>query len=219
MRNIKKLKLIPDTANEILHRQYNSEFRRVPDKVASTFKGKRKHPTLNGDSVHNLLQIVFGNQALHNQSQESIDKYKHLLDIFNDVDKVRAAQTEELKSIFSNPVWAIGYDNTKAFIYGRVQFTLDVDSDHDVTAVSFSVVDKFIRSKDIDHIEELIPKLIMTKVHMQQNHAELINAFGFVGESQLIPKRIGQYIPELRVLGGDADTWGSLTDMRWTYVL
>jgi hypothetical protein len=219
MRNIKKYKLMPDSVDDLVATQYRHDFYGMPTLVARSFGSKYKSSTLDCEEIHALLNIVFNNQDTYNLSIESIDKYKSLLDIFDGVDKVRAEQTEELKSIFSKPVWAIGYDKTNAFIVGKVLFDIGLDRDHDVREVKFSVVDPFVRTKDIDHIDELIPKLTMTKVHMQQNHEDMVKAYGFVGESQLVPKRLEMYIPELRVAGCRVDTWGTLSDMRWFFVL
>jgi hypothetical protein len=102
---------------------------------------------------------------------------------------------------------------------GKVQFEITLDRDHDVRDVKTNIAVPFVRTKDIDHIDELIPKLTMTKVHMQQYHEDKVQSFGFVGESQLIPKRLELYIPELRVVGGKIDTWCTLSDMRWLFVL
>jgi hypothetical protein len=219
MRNIKKYKLMPDSVDDLVATQYRNDFYTVPIMVSKSFDGKYKSNKLDCDEIHTLLNIVFNNQGTHNLSRESIDKYKSLLDIFDGVDKVRAKQTEELQDIFSKPVWAIGYDKTNTFIVGKVQFDIALDRDHDVRDVKFSVVNPFVRTKDIDHIDELIPKLTMTKVHMQQYHEDKVKAFGFVGESQLVPKRPEMYIPELRVAGCRVDTWGTLSDMRWLFVL
>jgi hypothetical protein len=221
MRNIKKYKLMPDSVDDLVNTQYRNDFYGMPNLVSRSFLGKTKNNRLDSEEIHTLLNIVFNNQGTHNLSIESIDKYKHLLDIFDDVDKVRAKQAEELQDIFSKPVWAIGYDKTNTFIVGKVQFEITLDHDHDVRDVKFSVVNPFVRTKDIDHIDELIPKLTMTKVHMQQYHEDKVQAFGFVGESQLVPKRLELYIPELRVAGCRGDTWGisTLSDMRWLFVL
>jgi len=219
MRNIKKYKLMPDSLEDLITTQYRQAFYDVPQAVARSFKSKMKNNRLDSEEIHTLLNIAFNNRGTHDLSIESINKYKSLLDIFNDVDKVRAEQSEELKNIFSKPVWAIGYDKTNTFIVGKVQFEITLDRDHDVRDVKTNVAVPFVRSKDIDHIDELIPKLTMTKVHMQQYHEDKVQSFGFVGESQLIPKRLEMYIPELRVAGCKVDTWGTLSDMRWLFVL
>jgi hypothetical protein len=219
MRNIKKYKLMPNSLEDLITTQYRRDFYDVPQAVARSFKSKTKNNRLDSEEIHTLLNIAFNNQGTHNLSIESIDKYKHLLDIFDDVDKVRAKQAEELQDIFSKPVWAIGYDKTNTFIVGKVQFEITLDRDHDVRDVKTNIAVPFVRTKDIDHIDELIPKLTMTKVHMQQYHEDKVQSFGFVGESQLIPKRLELYIPELRVVGGKIDTWGTLSDMRWLFVL
>ncbi len=218
MRNIKKYGLIALSVDDLITTQYRQNFYDVPNMVAKSFYNKTKRNQLTSEETHTLLNIVFNNQGVHNLSKESIDKYKHLLDIFDDVDKVRVKQTEELKEIFSKPVWAIGHDKTNTFIVGKLLFDITLDSDHDVRDVKTIVATPFVRTKDIDHIDELIPRLTMTKVHMQQYHEDKVNA-GFLGESQLVPKYLEMYIPELHTVGCKVDTWGSLSDMRWFFVL
>jgi hypothetical protein len=219
MRSIKKYKLMPEHAEELLSTQFRSTFWEVPTAVARSFTSKYKSSSLDSEEIHTLLNIAFNNQDQYSLSKESMDKYKSLLDIFNRVDKVRAEQAEELKSIFSNPVWTVGYDNSNTFIVGKLDFTFSLNYNHDIDHVTVELVEPFVRVKDVDHIDELIPRLTMLKVHMQQNHQDKIRDFGFLGESQLVPKRLDMYIPELRVYGTKADTWGSLSDMRWTFVL
>jgi hypothetical protein len=119
MRNIKKYKLMPDSVEDLVATQYRNDFYTVPIMVSKSFDGKYKSNKLDCDEIHTLLNIVFNNQGTHNLSRESIDKYKSLLDIFDGVDKVRAEQSEELKSIFSKPVWAIGYDSRSVRTYQR----------------------------------------------------------------------------------------------------
>jgi hypothetical protein len=219
MRSIKKYKLMPESVDDLINAQYRNDFYAIPHFVARSFTGKTKHNQLTSEETHTLLNIVFNNQGVESLSKQSIDKYKSLLDIFIDVDKVRAKQTDELMDIFSNPVWAIGYDKTNAFIVGKMRFDFELDSDHDLVNIRFKVDTPFVRAKDIDHIQELIPTLTMTKVHMQQHHQDKVTSFGFVGESQLVPKRLEMYIPELRVVGCRVDGWGTLSDMRWFFVL
>ena len=219
MRTIKKFNLMPESVEDLLNAQFRSTFHKIPMKVAHSFKGRTKNRQLNGDDTHELLQIVFNNKEVHSLSQESIGKYKTLLDIYDEVDKVRQAQAETLKEIFSKPVWAIGHDKAKALLVGKLKFNFKLDADYDATDINFTVEEPFVRSHDVDHISELIPRLTMLKVHMQQNHEELCKAFGFVGESQLIPRKLDMFIPPLNVCGGNDDTWGSLADTRWLFVL
>lgn len=219
MRTIKKFKLMPFVPQELLEAQYRSSLDRVPTFVAKTFKGKTKPNRISGEDVHELLNIVFNNRDPHSLSKESIDKYKVLLDIYSGVDKVREQQNDKLNSLFSKPVWAIGHDNTNAMLVGKLQYRFDVDMDHDVTNVRYTIEQPFTRVHDVDHIAELIPRLTMTKVHMQQNHDDIVKSYGFVGESQLVPKRFNGFIPELNVLCATEDTWGTLSEMRWIFVL
>lgn len=192
MRTIKKDKLMPSGHEEIV--QHDTKIREAIETAINSYGDTRKSGSVNGSSQHILLEIAFGNRSVHELSKESIEEFKTALDNYRKIDTIREKRYEDIRDVFSEPLWAVCYDQAGSFLVGKLSFDIQVDDDsYRSTARQIDVALPFRRVASLDEIPYIMPKMTMLKVAMQQR-----NYTNF--HKDIMPENYSGYIEELTVM-------------------
>lgn len=208
MKVVEKESLIPRDAQDFITATVGDRIRGAVDNLSSSFGEVRKGVPLNGDIVHNLIEIAFGNRHVSTLSAESMSKVQFALDKYRDADKTRAERQRELGEIFSKPVWSIIHDDTDSFCVGMMKLS-PVWGDINTTSPSslhIDIVENFRRVADVTEVAELIPTMAMLKTSIEQARPDV--KYEFVGESGFFPKNWTGVSTSLGVMSVDCgDRW------------
>lgn len=193
MRTIKKDKLIPSGSEKLIQEEtkiYNSVINMI-----SSYGDPRKSYGIGGEEAHRLLEIVFGNESPHDLSTESIAKYKEYLDKYKLVDTIREKRRNEVGKFFSQPLWAVCYDEAQSFLVGKLSFSVELDDNihSGVATVKPDIAQPFKRVHMLDEFPEIMPKITMLKVVMQQRNWDAFH-------KEVMPKGFSGWIPELSAM-------------------
>ena len=195
MRLIKKEKLIPSSSREILNKD-DLMLTGIPHRYAEQFGDTRKQCDINGIQEHQLLEIVFGNRNDVSIPQESIELFKARLDKFRSLDTIQEKRREYLRETLGKSLWVIGYDLSETFMVGKIKVDYQLDDDlyNPTSFKGLDIVQEFKRYRDLHDVPEIMPKMTMLKIHVEQMHrnVDIING--------LMPLYSGA-IPELDVVG------------------
>jgi hypothetical protein len=137
-------------------------------------------------------------------------KVQSALDKYRDADKTRVERQQELNETFSNPVWAIFYDDADSFCVGKMKLSPMWNSANETTpsSLDMSIVEDFRRVADVTEIPELIPTMAMLKTSIEQARPDI--KYNFVGDSGFFPTNWTGVSNSLRVMTVNAgDRWSS----------
>lgn len=200
MRSIDKSQLLPDNTLDVLNRL--GHLRYVVGEVIEKYSDVSKHTMLNGVELHDLLKVVFDYQNINKLPQESIDKFKKVLDTYDEVDKTRQAKLDLVKETFGKPIKFLMYDKTKTFLKGTMKLSVEFYDTFNLGAVRVDEVEcKRVRAfmDDVD----IAPLMTMFKVKIQQDSSGV----DFVGEEGFFPTCGARYEEELGIVKYDTDGW------------
>ena len=192
MRTIKKEKLIPSGYEYIL--QNDSKIREAIESAVLSGGDTRKSGYVDGIQQHELLEIAFGNRSVHSLSVESIAEFKTALDKYRQIDTIREKRRAHIRDVFSEPLWAVCCDLTGSFLVGKLSCNVHLNDDSFRGAdLSIDIAQPFKRVKEIEEIPEVMPKLTMLRVALQQrNWADF--------HKDVVPKGHTGYIEELTTM-------------------
>lgn len=187
MKTIEKESLIPKDTKTFLGVTTSAPILSAVDALSSSFGEVRKGNAISGEIIHDLIEIALGNRHLSTLSAESMTKVQSALDKYRDADKTRVERQQELNQVFSNPLWAIFYDETDSFCVGRMKLSPMWRSVNETTpsSVDMDIVEDFRRVADVTEIPELIPTMAMLKTSIEQARPDF--KFDFVGDSKFFP--------------------------------
>ena len=198
MRSIDKNMLIPSRTEDIINRLGH-----VREAVKAALRGHdnvNKSTMMDGAEMHDILKVVFGYQDINKLPIESINKFRKVLDSYNEVDKTREDKLNLVKEKFDKPIKFLMYDDTKTFLKGsmkvRVAFNQYYNLDETIVeSVECQRVRTFMDDTDIS------PLMAMLKVKMQQDETP------FAGDEGFFPLCGDKYIEELGIVKVDTDGW------------
>lgn len=201
MKTVEKEALIPADTQEFIRRVFGDQISYGVDRFSGSYGEVRKGNHLDGEVVHQLIEIALGNRHASTLSAESMDKVQSVLDKYRAADKTRVERMKELTEVFSAPVWAIIYDKTDSFCIGKLNLIPIWDSNDStvIKKLTIEIAEPFKRVADITDVPELIPTMTMLKVAIQQDNT--IRDMAFVGESGFFPYEFERVNSELRVIG------------------
>jgi hypothetical protein len=201
MKTVEKECLIPTDTQEFIRRVFGDQIGYGVDRFSGSYGEVRKGNHLEGEIVHQLIEIALGNRHASTLSAESMNNVQSVLDKYRAADKTRVERMKELTEVFSAPMWAIIYDKTDSFCVGKLNLTPKWDSDDSTTVrnLTIEIAEPFKRVADITDVPELIPTMTMLKVAIQQTDS--IRDKTFVGESEFFPYEFERVVTELRVIG------------------
>lgn len=201
MKTVEKEALIPAGTQEFIRRVFGDQISYGVDRFSGSYGEMRKGNHLEGEVVHQLIEIALGNRHASTLSAESMDKVQSVLDKYRAADKTRVERMKELTEVFSAPVWAIIYDITDSFCIGKLNLIPIWDSNDStvIRKLTIEIAEPFKRVADITDVPELIPTMTMLKVAIQQDNT--IRDMAFVGESKFFPYEFERVNSELRVIG------------------
>jgi hypothetical protein len=142
-------------------------------------------------------------------------KVQSTLDKYRDADKTRVERQRELSEVFSNPVWAIFYDETDSFCIGKLKLSPMWGSANETTPtdVDVRIVEDFRRVADVTEVTELIPSMAMLKTAIEQARPEI--KYEFVGDSKFFPTNWSGVSNSLRAMSVNVgDRWSSRMLLR-----
>ena len=142
-------------------------------------------------------------------------KVQSTLDKYRDADKTRVERQRELSEVFSNPVWAIFYDETDSFCIGKLKLSPTWGSANETTPtdVDVRIVEDFRRVADVTEVTELIPSMAMLKTAIEQARPEI--KYEFVGDSKFFPTNWSGVSNSLRAMSVNVgDRWSSRMLLR-----
>jgi len=210
MKTIEKENLIPKDTLAFFNSTLASPILAAVDSLSSSFGDVRKGNSISGEIIHGLIEIALGNRHLSTLSAESMTKVQSALDKYRDADKTRVERQRELTEVFSNPVWAIFYDDTDSFCVGRIKLSPTWGSVSETTPASMDmkIVEDFRRVADVTEITELIPSMAMLKTAIEQARPDI--KYDFAGDSKFFPTNWTGVSNSLRVMTVNAgDRWSS----------
>jgi len=208
MKVIEKENLIPKDTETYFHSTLASPIIAAVDSLSSSYGDVRKGGSISGEIIHSLIEIAFGNRHLSTLSAESMTKVQSALDKYREADKTRVERQQELTEVFSNPVWAIFYDETDSFCIGKLKLSPTWGSVNETTptSVGMSIVEDFRRVADVTEVAELIPSMAMLKTAIEQARPDI--KYEFVGDSKFFPINWTGVSPSLRVMSVNCgDRW------------
>lgn len=193
MRSIKKENLIPSGSEKLI--QDESKIYNAVVSAVSSYGETRKNDHLYGDQEHEILEIVFGNRSVHELSTESIEKYKVFLDKYRRVDTIREKRRTEVNELFAQPLWVVCYDNAQSFLVGKLSFDVTLDDAHHngVSSTKIDIAQPFKRVPTLDEFPEIMPKMTMLKVAMQQKDWAAFH-------KDVMPQGLSKWMPELDLM-------------------
>lgn len=174
MRMIKKEKLIPSSSDEVLVRD-EMMLTGIPNNYVSHFGDTRKVSNLNGEDAHKLLEIVFGYKDATEYPIESINNFKSLLDKYRELDTMSEKRREYLRDILDKNLWVVSYDSAKTFSVGKIKVNYELREDSGYMPATFKelhITQTFKRHKSLHEVPEIMPKMTMLKVHMEQSQRD-----------------------------------------------
>ena len=197
MRSIKKENLIPSGSEKLI--QDESKIHNAIVSMVSSYGDSRKSGSLSGNETHEVLEIVFGNRSVHELSTESIEKYKVFLDKYRAVDTIREKRRSEVNDLLAEPLWAVCYDQAQSFLVGKLSFNIALDDDYHsgVGSTKIDIAQPFKRVHMLDEFPEIMPKMTMLKVAMQQKDYGSFH-------KDTIPKGLSKWMPELDLMAYSA---------------
>ena len=210
MKTIEKEGLIPKDTAEFFGSTLASPILAAVDNLSSSYGDVRKSNGISGEIIHNLIEIALGNRHVSTLSSESMTKVQSALDKYRDADKTRVERQRELNEVFSNPVWAILYDDTDTFCVGKLKLSPTWNSSVETTpaSVDMNIVENFRRVADVTEITELIPSMAMLKTAIEQARPDI--RYEFVGDSGFFPTNWTGVSNSLRVMTVNCgDRWSS----------
>lgn len=210
MKTIEKEGLIPKDTKTYFDNALTSPILAAVDSLSSSYGEVRKGNSISGEIMHSLIEIAFGNRHLSTLSAESMTKVQSALDKYRDADKTRVERQQELNETFSNPVWAIFYDDADSFCVGKMKLSPMWNSANETTpsSLGMSIVEDFRRVADVTEIPELIPTMAMLKTSIEQARPDI--KYNFVGDSGFFPTNWTGVSNSLRVMTVNAgDRWSS----------
>lgn len=187
MKTIEKEGLIPKDTGTFLINTASNPILAAVDALSSSFGEVRKGNSMSGEIIHDLIEIALGNRHVSTLSAESMTKVQSALDKYRDADKTRVERQQELNRAFSNPLWAIFYDETDSFCIGRMKLSPVWRSVSETTPASLEmkIVEDFRRVADVTEVPELIPTMAMLKTAIEQARPDV--KYDFVGDSKFFP--------------------------------
>lgn len=210
MKTIEKEGLIPKDTQTFFSNTISNPVGSAVDALSSSFGEVRKGNSISGEIIHDLIEIAFGNRHLSTLSAESMTKVQSALDKYRDADKTRVERQQELNQVFSNPLWAIFYDETDSFCIGRMKLSPVWRSANETTpaSVDMEIVEDFRRVADVTEITELIPTMAMLKTAIEQARPDI--KYDFVGDSKFFPTNWTGVSHSLGVMSVNVgDRWSS----------
>lgn len=200
MRSIEKNQLLPESTVQVLNQM--GHVRAVVNEVVEKYSNVSKHSMLNGLELHDLLKVVFNYQNLDKLPRESIDRFKKVLDTYDEVDKTRQAKLDLVKETFGKPIKFLMYDRTKTFIKGTMKISVGFHDNFNLDEVVIDEIDcKRVRTFMDD--ADIAPLMTMFKVKVQQDSSDV----AFVGEEGFFPACGSKYVEELGIVKLDTDGW------------
>jgi hypothetical protein len=215
MKVIEKEGLIPKDTETYFHSTIQSPVLAAVDALSSSYGEVRKGNSISGEIIHSLIEIALGNRHVSTLSAESMTKVQSTLDKYRDADKTRVERQRELSEVFSNPVWAIFYDETDSFCIGKLKLSPMWGSANETTPtdVDVRIVEDFRRVADVTEVTELIPSMAMLKTAIEQARPEI--KYEFVGDSKFFPTNWSGVSNSLRAMSVNVgDRWSSRMLLR-----
>lgn len=208
MKAVDSMKMIPDTLtfiNKVHSRNINTSIQRLTDQFGEMRKGNM----IDGETVHNLMEIALGNRSLSALSIESMEKVKAAVDKYRHIDSMRIERQREICEVFERPMWVVYYDDTGSFGVGKMNIKPKWAGTYSeaLEGSELQIVEDFKRLRDPTEESELIPALAMLKNHLEQKYPNM----EFAGESKFFPRDYEGVIPELRTMAFMAgDRWNKV---------
>lgn len=215
MKTIEKENLIPKDTQTFFNSTISNPVGSAVDALSSSFGEIRKGNSISGEIIHDLIEIALGNRHVSTLSAESMTKVQSALDKYRDADKTRVERQQELNQVFSNPLWAIFYDETDSFCVGRMKLSPMWRSVSETTpsSVGMDIVEDFRRVADVTEIPELIPTMAMLKTSIEQARPDI--KYDFVGDSKFFPTNWTGVSHNLGVMSVNVgDRWSSRMLLR-----
>lgn len=220
MKTIAKEGLLPKDNKEFIAESHGGFIREFVSSFTSKYNGIHKSNNMDAEDLHNILKVIARTYENGEQpTKEFMDKIKPELDKYNQIDSMRSKRANELVEKLSNPFYFIMHDSF-GFMVGKANISCKINSNTTyVDDIEMRIVEDFKRINDVDEIPELIPKLTMFKVLMQQNNHEV----EFEGDSELFPvSHRAHYSEDLDMYKYSHSTNGwynnSVIDTHWLVV-
>jgi hypothetical protein len=200
MRSIEKNKLLPENTVEVMN--YLGHTREVVKYAIKEYDYVGKNVLVNGAELHDILKVVFGYQDAKNLPISSMEKFKKVLDEYNQVDETRQAKLNVVKEKFDKPIKFIAYDDTKTFLKGTMKLSVSISETFNLDRVSVDEIEcKRVRTFMDD--TDIAPLMAMFKVKLQQTDSST----SFMGEEGFFPECGERHVEELGIVKVDTDGW------------
>lgn len=208
MKAVDSMGMIPDTIavfGKIHSRNINTAVQRLTEQ----FGEMRKANMVDGEIVHNLIEIALGNQHPSSLSTESMDKIKSVVDKYRRIDSMRIERQREICEVFERPMWVVYRDDTGSFGVGKMNIKPKWAGKYSeaLEGSELQIVEDFKRLRDPTEESELIPALAMLKNHLEQKYPSM----EFMGDSKFFPADFEGVVPELRTMAFvSGDRWNKV---------
>lgn len=200
MRSIDKNKLIPESTKDIINKM--GHVREAVKVAIREYANVNKTTMMDGAEMHDILRVVFGYQDINKLPIESIDKFRKVLDSYNEVDKTREAKLNVVKEKFDKPIKFLMYDDTKTLIKGSMKVRVEFNHYYSLDEVTVEDME-CQRVRTFMDDADISPLMAMFKVKLQQEYPDV----EFVGDEGFFPTCSEKYIDELGVFKIDTDGW------------
>ena len=192
MANIKKNEVIPTDEFILLsHNSTQSHYRYAVESVIESVGSSRKNQVLSAEEGQVLLEIVLDGKDSNSLAGETKNKFKQILDNYQEKDNIKIKQDEAVDKFFK-PCYMVSVDKRGQFVVGVVTH----DKGNGTMEQYYSIVKPFKRVANLEDYPELLSCMPMLKVYSEEKfkNEEVEYWGGFV------PKFSGKYIPDLDMI-------------------
>jgi hypothetical protein len=193
MANIKKNGVIPTDEFILLHHiSVVGHYRYAIQEVTSAVGSSNKNQALSAEEGQALLEIVLDGKDSNSLAGEMKNKFKQILDNYQEKDNIKVKQDEAVDKFFK-PCYMVSVDKRGQFVVGVVTNEESKDGNKNKY---YSIVKPFKRVANLEDYPELLSYMTMLKVYSEEKfkNEEVEYWGGFV------PKFSGKHIPDLDMI-------------------
>lgn len=190
MANIKKNGVIPTEEFILLHHNgITNQYRYAVECVIDAVGSSKKNQALSAEDGQALLEIVLDGKDSNSLAGEMKNKFKQILDNYQEKDNIKIKQDEAVDKFFK-PCYMVSVNKRGQFVVGVVTNEESKDGNK---RKYYSIVKPFKRVANLEDYPELLSCMTMLKVYSEEKfkNEEVEYWGGFV------PKFNGKHIADL----------------------
>lgn len=154
MSTLNKNNVIPKDTQDIIN-YHSHSFRRARSEIVDSFGARNKRDEFYTDEIHDMLKYIVGEST----SINFLDKCKKVLDIYNNVDKIKLEVEYNANRFFVDGFYAVGVDMFNHIIIGELKME---------NGNTLKIVKPFERVRDFSNHSHLQSVMLMQKVYHEQ---------------------------------------------------